>query len=204
MFRFTRPSVEEIRSYLDRQRALPFSYAEVGATRDAMPPPGYDFDQATATLGHGPWAFENACRTIRRWGMFPRPMTRLFWPDAFIEPGSVVAVLFRAGPIWSLNPARVVYAIDEITPHGRAFGFAYGTLADHVEQGEELFLVRWDYSSDEVRYELSAFSRPQHWLAHWGYPYVRQQQALFRQQSCAAMQSAVNQMEYLPDVRAVR
>ncbi len=191
MFRFTRPSVEEIRAYLDRQRHEPFSYPEVGETR-SLPPTGYDFDQAATLLGHGRTVFENACAAIRNWRMFPRLMTRLFWPDTFLEPGNVVAVLFRAGPIWSLNPARIVYTMDEATPVGRVFGFAYGTLRDHVEQGEERFQVTWDAATDAVTYKLNAFSRPQHLLAQWSYAYVRAQQARFRRLSCEAMEHAVS------------
>ncbi len=38
------------------------------------------------------------------------------------------------------------------------FGFAYGTLQSHPEQGEEAFVVSNDEGS--VTFEISAFSRP--------------------------------------------
>jgi uncharacterized protein (UPF0548 family) len=48
-----------------------------------------------------------------------------------------------------------VSVIDEET----RWGFAYGTLPGHPEQGEEAFIV--SKSSDEtVRFEIVAFSRP--------------------------------------------
>jgi hypothetical protein len=73
------------------------------------------------------------------------------------------------------------------------FGFAYGTLADHPERGEERFVVEWHEWDDSVWYDLCAVSRPAHWLARLGYPYTRWEQARFRRLSAAAMQNAVQQ-----------
>lgn len=52
-------------------------------------------------------------------------------------------------------PCRIVSVVDG---SGR-WGFAYGTLPGHPEQGEEAFIV--SISPDEtVRFEIVAFSRP--------------------------------------------
>jgi len=48
-----------------------------------------------------------------------------------------------------------VYVIDETVPV-RRFGFAYGTLPAHVEQGEERFSVEL-HADGAVWYDLRAF-----------------------------------------------
>jgi uncharacterized protein (UPF0548 family) len=83
-----------------------------------------------------------------------------------------------------------VYTIDETGPVCR-FGFAYGTLPDHAESGEERFLVEWDRATDAVHYDILAFSRPRHPLARIGYPLTRRTQKRFARDSAAAMRRAV-------------
>jgi uncharacterized protein (UPF0548 family) len=75
------------------------------------------------------------------------------------------------------------------------FGFAYGTLRGHPERGEERFLVERNESDDSVWYDLLPVSQPAHWLARWGYPYTRYEQARFRRLSGLAMQEAVRRSE---------
>jgi uncharacterized protein (UPF0548 family) len=152
------------------------------------------------------------------------PDPHAFDPLALPRPGEVVAVLYRSYVfrLWMLFPARVVYAVEEaargvrehpdriaieresnaigrLTPPARLsrFGFAYGTLPDHPERGEERFIVEWNHADDSVWYDLLAFSRPCHWLARLGYPYARYEQARFRRQSGQAMQAAVRGRESL-------
>jgi uncharacterized protein (UPF0548 family) len=121
--------------------------------------------------------------------MFHLGWVQLCWPDAPIEPGTVVGILAWAGGLWWLNACRVVYVLDEPGPP-RRFGFAYGTLADHAETGEERFTVEWR-DDDSVWYDLLAFSRPRHWLARLGYPLTRRTQKRFALDSLAAMTAAV-------------
>ena len=47
-----------------------------------------------------------------------------------------MAVLARSLGLWWLNACRIVCVIDEDRPV-TGFGFAYGTLPDHAESGEE-------------------------------------------------------------------
>jgi uncharacterized protein (UPF0548 family) len=49
-----------------------------------------------------------------------------------------VAVLIRHLRFWSLNGARVLCNVGGAGDDGR-FVFAYGTLTNHAESGEELF-----------------------------------------------------------------
>ncbi|MCA9218905.1 MAG: DUF1990 domain-containing protein [Pirellulaceae bacterium] len=189
MITFIKPAEDRIIEYLIRQADEPFSYREVGETRQE-PPRGFQFDHHRVRLGQGEDCWRRACEAIRRWQMFPRTMAEICWPDRPIDEGTIVGVLFRAGPVWALSPCRIVYTLDDETPDGREFGFAYGTLPDHVECGEERFAVEWRHADDSVWYDLSAFSRPAHWLTRVGYPYARWQQARFRRLSGEAMREA--------------
>jgi uncharacterized protein (UPF0548 family) len=193
MLTIHQPTESEIVRYLIASRQEPFSYESVGVTRSNDCPVGFNRDSESTLLGHGREVFEQARKSLAQWAMFPREMTTLYWPDRPIEIGTTVAVQFRVGPFWSLNPCRIVYTLDE-RPHDLTpaqFGFAYGTLPGHLECGEELFLIRWDPADDSVRYELVAVSKPNHVLAQLGYPITRREQARFRRLSASAMQQAV-------------
>jgi uncharacterized protein (UPF0548 family) len=62
--------------------------------------------------------------------------------------------------------------INENEPVQR-FGFAYGTLPDHVERGEERFIVEWLLKDDSVWYDILAFSQPRHPLVRFSSPLAR-------------------------------
>jgi uncharacterized protein (UPF0548 family) len=186
VFLIRRPDEEAARRFLDGQRSQPFSYPERGATGGDLPRAGYDVDHNRVRLGAGREAFERASAAVRRWRMFDLGWAEILWPSAPIEPGTTVAMLARFSGVWSLNAARIVYVVAE----ERRFGFAYGTLPDHVERGEERFLVEI-LADGSVWYELLAFSRPRHWTARAGYPLVRRLQRRFVRDSMAAMVRAV-------------
>jgi len=125
------------------------------------------------------------------WQMFNMPWLRLYWPTTPIEVGANVAVLVHHFGFYSLNPCRIVYVVNEDGPITR-FGFAYGTLAEHAERGEERFTVEWDRSEGSVWYAILAFSRPQKTLAKLGYPLSRMLQRRFAEASQAAMLEATS------------
>jgi uncharacterized protein (UPF0548 family) len=85
-----------------------------------------------------------------------------------------------------LNAARIVYVVDDAPP-ARRVGFAYGTLIDHAERGEERFIVEYQPADESVWYDLRAFSRPAHPLAVAGYPLSRWLQKRFARDSLKAM-----------------
>ncbi|MEX0704139.1 MAG: DUF1990 domain-containing protein [Planctomycetales bacterium] len=190
MFLFRRPSVAEIADWLVAQRRLPFSYADVGDL-GRLVPRGYDCDRHRVRLGTGPETFAAACDALAAWEHFPARMARVVPADVELAAGNDVAVLFHAGFAWSLNACRIVESIDERDERRARFGFTYGTLAGHIEHGEERFLIEHDLIEDSVWYELFCFSRPQHPLAHLGRPIVRHQQARFRRLSGEALRRAV-------------
>ncbi len=186
MFLLTRPKDAEIKEFLEMRRTDSFSYPEVGATR-GLPPAGYNVDHNRVILGRGPHDFEKAKQAIREWKMFDVPGLDLLYPDTPIEAGRNVAPLANHLGFYSLNSCRVAYVIDEPDK----FGFAYGTLTEHVEIGEERFTVEFDKVSGEVWYDIFAFSRPGNFLVKLGYPYSRYKQKQFAVDSKAAMQKAV-------------
>lgn len=183
-----RPSAERIRAFIAAQAALPFSYAEIGASREAAPA-GYACDHNRVRLGTGKAAFEAGKAALRAWRMFAIPGIELCWPSAPIAVGSTVAILAGSGFVWSLNACRIVYVLDEEGPPARA-GFAYGTLPEHAVRGEERFLIEWVRETDEVYYDLLAFSRPSSLALSIARPLLRVTQRRFARLSLAAMREA--------------
>jgi uncharacterized protein (UPF0548 family) len=186
MFRLTRPNEAEITAFRRAQGSHDLSYATPGMT-DAPPRSGFTADHARIELGRGPAAWDRARAAIRAWRMFDVAWVELFDAQAPIEPGTTVAVLVRVMGLWSLNATRVVGVIDERD----RFGFAYGTLPDHAESGEERFLVERG-PDGTVHYDLVALSRPHQVLPRLFRPWTRVLQRRFRRDSLAAMVRAVS------------
>jgi uncharacterized protein (UPF0548 family) len=189
MFLFSKPSEPQIRSILASQRAREFSYLNVGATRSQLPA-GHARLRGRVDLGRGSTTFDQAVQALHQWKMFEVPGVRLCWPDAPIQSGEVVAVVIQHFGFWSLNCCRIVYVIDEDGPV-RRFGFAYGTLPEHAEQGEERFAVEWHRASDVVCYDILSFSRPGNLGVKVAYPAARWLQRSFLRHSLGAMVDAV-------------
>lgn len=185
MYSFIQPTPETIRRFLAEQQPKPFSYAEVGASY-STPPVNYTLDHNRICLGEGQAVFERAKAAMRSWEMFNLGWVQLCWPDAPLEVETTVGVLARALGLWSLNACRIVYLLEERGEVER-FGFAYGTLLDHVERGEERFSLEWHRRDNSVWYDILAFSRPNQLLSYLAYPYVRHLQKRFAQDSRQAM-----------------
>ena len=190
MFVSHKPEAKTVERFLKRQQNQLFSYAEVGSTRGPAPL-GYNVDHHRIRLGKGLETFDRAIEAIKTWRMFGMDWTEIFPGNAPIEDGSTVAILIRHLGFWSLNASRIVYVIDDHDEVQR-FGFAYGTLPDHAEQGEERFSVEYHAADGSVWYDLFAFSRPRHILARLGYPFSRGLQRRFARDSLRAMEQAVN------------
>jgi uncharacterized protein (UPF0548 family) len=188
MFLNRRPRDDVIRAFIAEQARLPFSYAEVGATA-SEPPAGYVVDHNRVGVGVGEAAFARAGAAVRAWRMFAVEGVELCWPTAPIAVGTTVAILAGDIGLWSLNACRIVYVVDEPGPLAR-FGFAYGTLPEHAVCGEERFLVEWSQATDEVFYDLLAFSRPSSPLLGFARPLLRRAQRRFARRSLESMQRA--------------
>jgi uncharacterized protein (UPF0548 family) len=186
MFLLSRPTDVQIAKFLQARVNDDFSYPEVGLTRENAAPTGYNIDHNRQLLGSGDVAFQRAKQAICEWEMFDFPWARLCYPDTPIEVGRNVAVAIEHFGFYSLNASRIVYTLDEPT----LFGFAYGTLSEHGEIGEERFTVKM-HTTGEIWYDLYAFSRPNSTLARIGYALARHLQKRFAADSKAAMLEAV-------------
>ena len=193
MFLIREPSGARIDRLLESQRDAPFSYAEVGASREgAKELAGYVVDHNRVRLGEGRETFGRAVSALLAWKMFDVGWARLVPAGAPVEVGTTVAVLARHFGIRSLNVSRVVYGIEEDDGPVRRRGFAYGTLPEHAESGEERFTIEWCQDDDSVFYDLYAFSRPNHILARIGRPVARGLQRRFARDSLQAMVKATS------------
>ena len=184
MFLIRRPSPQTIDRFLHASRELPLSYSPVGIVKTGSS--GYALDELIVAIGHGRADFARARDALRAWKHFDLGWVTLFPRHAPAEAGTVVAVLIRHFGVWSLNGCRVVYTVGSVSDEMR-FGFAYGTLANHAEAGEELFELFVDPRTDDVMYRIRAASRPRAALARLGQPMVRLLQGRFRRDSAAAM-----------------
>ena len=187
MFSIFEPSERRLSEFLRSQRDAAIFYEDAGASRTEEAPAGYAVDHNRVRLGEGEGTFERAVAALRAWEMFAVGWVRVFPSDAPVEVGTTVAVVGRHLGLFSLNACRIVYLIDEDDGKVRRRGFAYGTLSEHAERGEERFTVEWRREVGSVYYDLYAFSRPNLPLARIGYPLARRQQRRFARDSLQAM-----------------
>ena len=178
MFFPTRPNGGQIDTFLAELNRSELSYDPVGLS--------FSVDTQRVSVGRGRAAFEVATTALMSWRMFP-DWTEVHPQNTTAREGLVVGVLARHLGFWSLNGCRVVQRMEEADRRG----FAYGTLPDHVERGEERFLVELDAQTGEVWYEIRAVSRPRAALAWLGYPLSRWLQAKFRVDSATSLARAV-------------
>lgn len=169
MLRLGRASSDDLHRLLASQSDEQVTYPEVGATRGGELPAGYQHDRYERSLGHGASVFDAARDGLRAWAChdgagIPRAPER---PE-LVEGVTLVQAL-PVGPAHVPAACRIVYVIDEPD----RFGFAYGTLPEHPEQGEEAFVVERD-ATDEVRLRILVFSKARHPLARLGWFVGRQ------------------------------
>jgi uncharacterized protein (UPF0548 family) len=184
MFLLKKPSTDVIKQFISSQENLPYTYPEAGATRGELPP-NYTISHNRVLLGSGSGVYERAVDAIKNWQQFDLGWVQIVPKGIPLVEGATVAIMVRSFGVWSLSAARVVYLINEATPL-RTFGFAYGTLPDHVERGEERFTIEW-HADDSIWYDILAFSQPQHPLAKLGGPLTRSLQKRFARDSLAVM-----------------
>ena len=187
MFLLHAPSAKDIERFVAASRELHLSYGPVGLVSQA--PPGFSVDEQTTTIGSGEAAFERATAALDSWRHFDLGWVEMFPKQASTAPGSVVVVAVRHLGFWSLNGCRVIYTVGG--PGETTYGFAYGTLTNHAESGEEIFQVSLEPESGDVLYRIRAVSRPRAALARLGYSLTRSLQARFRRDSARALRRAI-------------
>jgi len=181
MFLLSEPSDSVVATFISGQRAQSLTYSEVGAT-NGNPPSNFTIDHNRIQLGTGGDTYYRAIEALKGWHQFDLGWVSIVPENVPLELGATVAVKAHAFGLWSLNAARIVYLINE----ERRFGFAYGTLPDHVECGEERFTIEWN-ENDTVWYDILAFSKPRHPLVRLSFPLARMLQKRFARGSMARM-----------------
>jgi len=191
-----KPTIEEMSDFLLSQKDAPFSYTMVKGTADYSTKDQfladerfklYDVDHLRAKIGQGEAHFQKAVEGFRAWKQFNMEWVELYHPDTPIAVGSEVAIVAKSFAVWTASACRITYVIDEDTPSFRKFGFAYGTLGTHVERGEERFTLEWNKTSNDIIFDILAFSQPQSWFTKVAYPVARYFQNFFSQSSVQAM-----------------
>jgi uncharacterized protein (UPF0548 family) len=131
------------------------TYSDVGATLAGKRPDRFHHDRYETMLSQGPETFQRAVTGLKTWKAHRLPGMRVFPDHQEITTGATVVVTLGTPIVALALPCRIVSVIDGQT----RWGFAYGTLPDHPEEGEEAFTV--SMSPDQsVRFEIEAFSRP--------------------------------------------
>ncbi len=137
-----------------RLRGAEFTYSEVGLTAGDLPR-GYRHLRCTRLIGTGPEVFATAAGNLLHWQVHLRAGLCVSPSSATAEPGTVVLLGLRAGPIQITAPCRVVYVVNGLSRQG----FAYGTLPGHPERGEQAFLIERQHDGT-VSFTITAFSKP--------------------------------------------
>jgi uncharacterized protein (UPF0548 family) len=120
------------------------TYVDLGATLLGIQPDGFHHDRYVSVLGRGSKVFSTAAEGLRTWKAHGVAGVRVFPQGQEVRQGETVVVTFGLPFAALAAPCRIVGVVE-----GRdRWGFAYGTLPGHPEQGEEAFIV--SISSDET------------------------------------------------------
>jgi uncharacterized protein (UPF0548 family) len=166
VFSMVRPPDDVLDDLVREQAACGLSYREAGATAGTMPP-GYRHDRWQADLGaFDQGAFARLADALRSWQPQRGAGFRVF-PDDQVAPGLTFALVVPLPVGFATGAGRVICVTDQ----PEEFGFAYGTLPAHPEQGEEAFHVARD--GGRLIFTVIAFSRPRHFAARLGGPVTR-------------------------------
>jgi uncharacterized protein (UPF0548 family) len=182
MLRLRRPSTEALDRLLADQRSQQPTYACVGATLRGDRPSGYRHDRYETELGRGDQAWSDAIDALKGWQP-QRGSGLTVIADGPVAEGTTVVIAAPLPLGFALAACRIVGVVVE----DDAWGFAYGTLPAHPEEGEELFVVR--RRDGIVRFEIVAFSKPRHPLVRLGAPLARTFQAQATRRYLTAMEA---------------
>jgi uncharacterized protein (UPF0548 family) len=143
-----------MKQLVDDLKSAEPTYSDIGATLAGKQPDGFHHDRYETLLGQGHESFQRAVTGLKTWKAHRLPGMGVFPDHQKIITGATVVVTLGTPIVALAVPCRIVSVIDGQT----RWGFAYGTLPGHPEQGEEAFIV--SMSPDQtVRFEIEAFSR---------------------------------------------
>ena len=156
----------DVDELLANARRSDVTYTSAEAGRSGSVPRAYRHDHHSITLPARPDAFARAVDGLTQWQAH-RAIGATVTPDLPPERGATVIVTLDVGPLAVIAPCRIV----DVTDEDDEYGFTYGTLPGHPEEGEEAFVVR--RAGSRVTFEVTAFSRPTTALARLGGPVTR-------------------------------
>ena len=186
--KFVRPGdAGSIGRLLEIARGTRPTYADAGGALKRHQPIGFRHARDERVLGHGVETFGCAVAGLRGWHAHSRPGVKVFPEAAEIRAGAAVIVTFGTPFVAIAAPCRIVEVVDERD----RWGFAYGTLPGHPEQGEEAFVVSMSPDAT-VRFEVIAFSRPGEVLVRLSGPVGRYLQRMGTRGYLAGLQRFVD------------
>ncbi|MBF0628663.1 MAG: DUF1990 domain-containing protein [Magnetococcales bacterium] len=190
-FQPRKPSPTTVANWLTHVQNLSFTYPEVGRSRQivqpTLPMQGYQQFHLRVPIGQGAALYEQAREAFIAWRMFDLHWVHLCLPPDPWQEGSSLIVLGRSLGLWWPNASRIIYTLNEQTPHLRRLGFAYGTLTGNMARGEERFLLEWDPEKETTYYDFYSFSCPNGLLSHLGAFHLRQLQERFMRESAQSL-----------------
>jgi uncharacterized protein (UPF0548 family) len=131
------------------------TYDQLGATLSRSTPLDYRRDQYSVLLGHGDETFRRAITGLKTWNAHRQVRLRVLPAPSPLNEGTTTIAAIGLRHLSLAVPCRIIRVIDEPS----RCGFAYATLPDHPEQGEECFIITLTDDGD-VTFEILAFSRP--------------------------------------------
>jgi uncharacterized protein (UPF0548 family) len=175
LFQFSFPTTAQLDVLIAHQKEQPTTYNRLNLK-------GFDHDDNCVYLGTGDDVWQAAKRAMAQWAMFPDGWARIYYQNPVFTEGAIVVMCARVFGVWWLNASRILYVLND----DRQYGFAYGTLPNHVETGEELFKISKN-EQDDIYFSLTAFSRPRFWPVRLTYPLSRIFQKKFVKDSLQKM-----------------
>lgn len=191
--RWGAPTPDVLAAAVEAARDDALTYAFVGATGGLLPT-GWNQDEGEGLLGHGEVAWAAAQSSLRAWAQFDLPWVR-FHADGPPRVDQVVAFGSRQVGMWSTHVCRVIAVDAREDDTLRSLSVTYGTLPHHAVRGEERFEVLHDRTTDEVRFAIRQFSKPNSWLTRGMGPLARAVQHRFVRDALVAMQAATARRE---------
>lgn len=168
--RLTRPTEADLRHLAEAGRTDSLTYEPIGISGNTEAPAGYRLDRWSRTLGASDDIFHSAAQALRTWQVH-RGAGLIVCDNG---PPTVDAIVAMAAPL-PLGFIEVVCRVVDVVDAPDRFGFTYGTLRVHPEQGEESFIVVRHHDGSVV-FEIVAASRPRHVLARTCPPVARRLQ----------------------------
>jgi uncharacterized protein (UPF0548 family) len=166
--RVGRLSDGELLELLRRAQQGTPTYDHVGSTLDPLRWDAPAVRSHHVDVGRGQAPFDAARTALQTWVPQRGLGAEVLPADQPVVVGGTVLVILRRGPLFFVAPDRVVVVVDE----PRRFAFAYGTLPDHPERGEESFTVEW-LPDDTVRVTIRVQAGPATLAARAAGPIVR-------------------------------